>query len=73
MHIILDVRPLRTGVSVFRFSTHVHPPKGCRCHMDTIMHVADWTSARTMRAYYLGLLPREALINVNTVQNVKIN
>ena len=29
--------------------------------METIMTAADWTCARTMRAHYLRLLPREAL------------
>ena len=39
---------------------------------DTIMQAADWSSARTMRAHYLRLLPREALTVSNTVQNVNI-
>ena len=35
--------------------------------VNTIMQAADWTSARTMRAHYLRLLPREALVATNTV------
>ena len=39
---------------------------------DTIMQAADWSTARTMRAHYLTVLPREALTVSNTVQNVNI-
>ena len=39
----------------------------------TIMEAADWTSARTMRAHYLRLLPKEAMVITNTVQNANIS
>ena len=41
--------------------------------METIMKAADWTCARTMRAHYLRLLPREALDSVVSVQDAIIS
>ena len=47
----------------------------CGVNVNTIMQAADWTSARTMCAHYLRLLPTEALVttSTNTVQNANIN
>ena len=42
-------------------------------NVNTIMQAADWTSARTMHAHHLRLLPREALVATNTVQIANIN
>ena len=41
--------------------------------METIMTAADWTCARTMRAHYLRLLPKEAFDKVVNVQDATIN